>query len=437
MSRILLAVLASASIALILVGSIGIAQTKLAQSSTPATAPPVAPQPTIALTPTAAPVCTPATACVCNCPDPNPAVLPAPLADYKGRLERTQYSSLPDFDRDTHAEAVVAFVRGCDFLMAQGPWQGVCTRAKSLPQKLSANLAKSFFVDNFDPWTVINADETRDGLVTGYYEPLLNGSRTKTEKFRYPIYSEPSDLITVDLGEAVVDVKHKRLRGRLVANKVVPYLEREEIESDKNPLKGLEMVYVDDPVELFFLQIQGSGQIKLADGTSMRVGYANQNGHPFRSLGGALIRAREIRIENASMQGIKAWAIANPNKIQSFMNRNPSYVFFKELRGDLPGPIGTLGAPLTGERSIAVDPRVVPLGPPVYLATTLPSTKTPLHRLMVAQDTGGAIAGGVRADFYWGFGDGAGQQAGRMKQSTKMWVLLPKGYSPDQITTAK
>jgi membrane-bound lytic murein transglycosylase A len=160
------------------------------------------------------------------------------------------------------------------------------------------------------------------------------------------------------------------------------------------------------------------------------VGYADQNGHPFRSLGALLIRRGEIPAERASMQGIKDWARRNERKVQQFMNENPSYVFFRELPRDLPGPIGSLGVPLTAERSIAVDPRVVPLGVPVYIATTFPNSADPLNRLMVAQDTGGAIAGAVRADFFWGFGDQAGSQAGKMRQAARMWVLLPKGYTP-------
>ncbi len=165
----------------------------------------------------------------------------------------------------------------------------------------------------------------------------------------------------------------------------------------------------------------------------MRVGYADQNGHPFRSLGGLLIRRGEIPPERASMQGIKDWARRNPRKVQEYMNANPSYVFFRELEPNLPGPIGTLGVPLTAERSIAVDPRVIPLGVPVFLATTFPNSPRPLNRLMVAQDTGGAINGGVRADFYWGFGDAAGNEAGRMRQAARMWVLLPKGYMPPSV----
>jgi membrane-bound lytic murein transglycosylase A len=412
----------SASFALLSLSEIATAQSAISTAAAPATS---------------APQCTPAPTCQCNCPAvPSIAATgpaPATLDNYKGRLERTNYSALPEFERDNMTETVAAFKLGCEVLVSQQPWQAVCNKARALPSKLTVSQARNFFVENFDPWTVINADESRDGMMTGYYEPLLNGSRTKTDRYRYPIYAEPQDLITVDIGEAVPDVKHKRLRGRMLGNKVIPYYNREEIEGPGNPLRGLEIAYVDDAVELFFLQIQGSGQIRLPDGSAMRVGYANQNGHPFRSTAGALIRAREIRIEQSSMQGIKAWAAANPAKVQSFLNLNPSYVFFKELRGDLSGPIGTLGVPLTSERSIAVDPRVIPLGPPVFISTTMPASKTPLNRLVVAQDTGGAILGGIRADFYWGFGDAAGNLAGRTKQSLRLWTLLPRGYTPEQF----
>jgi membrane-bound lytic murein transglycosylase A len=356
-----------------------------------------------------------------------PETTPVPDAS-RGRLIRTGWQALPGWGFEDASEALNAFLQGCSVLNARPEWQAVCARAPGVARNRAA--VAQFFQDNFEPFQVVNADNSDTGIVTGYYEPLLRGSRTRTETFRYPLYGPPQDLITVDLGEVYPDLKNRRLRGRLVGNKIVPYLDRGEIDVESAPLRGLEIAWVDDPIEAFFLQIQGSGQVQLPDGSMMRVGYADQNGHPFRSMAGLLIRRGEIRVENASMQGIKAWAQRNPRKVQQFMNGNPSYVFFKELPGDLTGPIGTLGVPLTGERSIAVDPRVVPLGVPVYLATTMPNTNQPLNRLMVAQDTGGAIAGAVRADFYWGFGDSAGAQAGRMKQQGRMWVLLPRGYDP-------
>jgi membrane-bound lytic murein transglycosylase A len=338
---------------------------------------------------------------------------------------------LPQWGNDQPADALSAFVQGCQVLQEKTEWQTVCRRAMLLPARVGRSVITQFFQDNFDPYRVVNADDSDTGTVTGYYEPLLQGSRTRTARFKVPLYMPPQDLITVELSDVYPDLKNRRLRGRVVGNRLVPYLERADIESDAAPLKGLELVWVDDAVEAFFLQIQGSGQIQLPDGTRMRVGYADQNGHPFRSVAGLLIRRGEIKAERASMQGIKEWARRHPDRVQKFMNANPSYVFFKELPSGLSGPIGTLGVPLTAERSLAVDPRVVPLGVPVYLSTTFPGSAQPLNRLMVAQDTGGAIFGAVRADFYWGFGDEAGAQAGRMKQTGRMWVLLPKGYNPN------
>jgi len=339
---------------------------------------------------------------------------------------------LPDWRREPVRPALEAFSRGCTVLEKQDAWKAVCAGAQTLlPAAAEAEIA-SFFELNFDPFQVINADDSTAGMVTGYYEPLLHGSRTRSKRYSHPLYGVPQDLLVIDLSSVYPDLKNRRLRGRVEGNKVVPYLARGDIDRDPAPLRGLELAWVDDAVDVFFLHIQGSGQVEFENGERMRVGYADQNGHPFRSLGATLIRRGEIPPERASMQGIKDWARRNPQKVQQLMNENPSYVFFRELPRDLPGPIGSLGVPLTAERSIAVDPRVIPLGVPVYLATTFPNTADPLNRLMVAQDTGGAIAGGVRADFFWGFGDAAGSQAGRMRQSGRMWVLLPKGYSPPQ-----
>ncbi|MEO8718172.1 MAG: MltA domain-containing protein, partial [Burkholderiales bacterium] len=184
--------------------------------------------------------------------------------------------------------------------------------------------------------------------------------------------------------------------------------------------------WVADPVELFFLQIQGSGQIQLESGERIRVGFAEQNGHPYRSLGRYLVDNGALTLEQASMQGIKAWAAANPQRLQDALNQNASYVFFRELPA-LEGPIGALGVPLEAGYSIAVDPKFVPLGAPVFLATTYPLSPQPLERLVMAQDTGGAIRGAVRADFFWGSGTEAGALAGRMRQPGRMWVLWPRG----------
>ncbi len=359
----------------------------------------------------------------------------------RGRLERSNWQALPSWGADDPSDALAAFLQGCPVLKTQPIWAEVCAKAVLLQGRLDGramaakkSITTQFFETEFEPYQTVNTDNSQTGIVTGYYEPLLRGSRTQTAEFRHPLYASPQDLISIDLSEVYPELKNRRLRGRLVGNKLIPYYDRAAIESDSQPLRGLEIAWVDDSVESFFLQIQGSGQIQLPDGTRMRIGYADQNGHPFKSVAGALIRKRELKIENASMQGIKAWAERNPAKVRQFMNVNPSYVFFKELPGDLTGPIGTLGVPLTAERSIAVDQRVIPLGVPVYLSTTQPLSKEPMNRLVVAQDTGGAIFGAVRADFYFGFGDGAGNLAGRMKQQGRMWVLLPRGYDPNAPT---
>ena len=381
-------------------------------------------------------VCPPVEKPLCPAPGAPPAPTPPPPVDYRGRLQPVSWIELPDWRREPLKPALEAFTRSCTVLEKQDAWKGACAGAASLlPAATEADIA-SFFELNFDPHQVFNSDDSAAGMVTGYYEPLLRGSRTRSSRFPHPLYGVPQDLLVIDLSSVYPDLKHKRLRGRIEGNRVVPYFSRGDIDRDSTALRGRAIAWVDDPVDAFFLHIQGSGQVELENGERMRVGYADQNGHPFRSLGGLLIRRGEIPPERASMQGIKDWARRNPRKVQQFMNENPSYVFFRELPRDLPGPIGSLGVPLTAERSIAVDPRVIPLGVPVFLATTWPNTADPLNRLMVAQDTGGAIAGAVRADFFWGFGDPAGNQAGKMRQSGRMWVLLPKGYTPPPAAVA-
>jgi membrane-bound lytic murein transglycosylase A len=226
------------------------------------------------------------------------------------------------------------------------------------------------------------------------------------------------------------ELASRRLRGRLQDGKLMPYLSRGEIEVRQSPLAGKELIWVDDIVDLFFLQIQGSGMIRLDNGEQVHVGYADQNGQPYQSIGKILIDRGELTADKASMQGIKDWARRNLDKLRDLLNSNPSYVFFRELPNGLSGPLGALGVPLAAERSIAVDPRYIPLGAPVFLSTTYPNTGKPLQRLMLAQDTGGAIKGAVRADFFWGAGNEAGRLAGAMKQPGRMWILLPKGYTP-------
>ena len=266
-------------------------------------------------------------------------------------------------------------------------------------------------------------------------EPLLAGSRTRSERHPVPLYGVPDDLLIVDLASLHPELKDKRVRGRVEGRRVVPYWSRADIEAGRARLDGRTLAFVDDPVEAFFLQIQGSGRIRLDDGQTMRVGYADQNGHPYRSVGRVLIDRGELTLGEATLQGIRDWGRRNPDKLPALLDENPSYVFFREVPPPQPGtlyaaidgPFGALGVPLLAERALAVDPRAIPLGAPVFLATTYPLSEEPLRRLVLAQDTGGAIRGAVRGDFFWGFGGDAGRQAGRMRQDGRVWLLWPKG----------
>ena len=387
--------------------------------------------------PAAAPACAAAAPCPPAPPCPRcPAVTPEPPK--AKTLEAVNWAELPGWRDDDAGAAWEAFLRSCARLKAQAAWRESCTLAEQLP---AGAPVRDFFESQFLPYRVANADGSVQGLATGYYEPLLRGSRRKEGPYRYPLYAAPADLLIVDLAEINPELKHLRLRGRLDGRRVVPYYPRAEIESGLPALAGKELLWVDDPVDLFFLQIQGSGRVRLPTGELVRVGYADQNGQPYKSIGRYLVEQGELKLEQASMQGIKAWGAANPARLDALLNQNPSYVFFRELpvsesgqasttdaATTTAGPVGALGVALTPERSIAVDPRYVPLGAPVFLATTWPNSAQPLQRLVLAQDTGGAIRGAVRADYFWGFGEAAGAQAGRMRQSARMWVLLPRDY---------
>jgi len=342
-------------------------------------------------------------------------------------LRPVGWSALPNWTQDDHSQAWSAWLQSCRALVRQSAWREVCLTAQTLGLP-DAEQARVFFEQHFQAYQVNQADGGQEGLVTGYYEPLLRGSRTPDARYRYPLHARPDDLVVVDLATVYPELKNLRLRGRLEGNRVVPYFTRGDIDAGKAPTRGLELAWVDDPIELFFLQVQGSGRLQLENGETMRIGYADQNGHPYRSIGRWLIDQGELTLDKASMQGIKDWARRNPQRLNELLAANPSYVFFRELANQTGGPLGSLGVPLTDERSIAVDPAAIPLGAPIWLATTQPNASEPLIRLTLAQDTGSAIRGNVRADFFWGFGEQAGRRAGAMKQKGRMWILLPKNY---------
>lgn len=345
-----------------------------------------------------------------------PRLLPADWRDLKG------------FENEHLRSSWSAWLLGCEALKNQPMWQALCAQANQM-QMPSDQEIRTFFKDHFDVYQATNEDGSDTGLITGYYEPILRGSRTKSDTYRYPLYSRPDDLVTIDLGEVYPDLLDRKRRARLVDKSVVPYYSRAEIDVTPSPLAGKELVYIDDIIDVFFLHIQGSGKVQLDDGTQLDIGYADQNGHPFQSMGQYLIAKGALTYATASMQGIKKWARSHLDEVRDALNHNPSYVFFRELPAGLPGPIGALQVPILAENVVAVDKRFIPLGAPVFLSTTYPLSSKPLQKLVMAQDTGGAIKGGVRADFFWGAGEAAGQKAGQMKQRGKMWVLMPKDFA--------
>lgn len=360
----------------------------------------------------------------------------AARAPLSGQLTPVGYGSLTGWNNDNLVAAWPAWLRSCLALGHRGePFTSLCNAAQAVGPR-DAGAIRAYFENNFVPHALGGSGNT----VTGYYEPLLLGSKTRSDRFDTPLYRTPKDLVTVDLNDPYPELRALRLRGRLVkgtngqGDRVVPYATRGELEKS-GQLRGLELVYVEDPVEAFFLQVQGSGRVQLDNGQMMRVGYANQNGHPYKSIGRWLVDKGELTLAQATMQGIKAWLAKNPQRKDELLHQNPSMVFFKELPASqdaTEGPFGSLGVPLTAGRSVAVDNRFVPAGLPVFVQTRIPtgvnSNFKPTARLMFAQDTGSAIQGAHRADFFFGSGPVAGELAGKMKAQGSMVVLLPKGY---------
>lgn len=360
---------------------------------------------------------------------PKPVVTPGdlPKTEIGPTLRPTTYATLPGWRQDNLREAWPAFAASCSVLIRRVNWKNACGAAANV-DSANVDAIRQYFETYFIPYQVNNPDGSDNGLVTGYYEPLLRGSRKRGGPYQTPLHRVPDDILTIELASVYPELKGLRLRGRLVGNKVVAYPSRAEM-AQSNSLAGKEILWVDDPIEAFFLQVQGSGRVQLADGKEIvRVAYADQNGQPYKSIGRYLVDKGEMTLDQASAQSIKAWAIANPTRQQELLNANPSYVFFKEEKVTDPrvGPKGAMGVPLTPQRSIAIDPQYIPMGAPVFLSTTQPNSNALLQRLVMAQDTGGAIKNAVRADYFWGFGAQAGEQAGRMKQRGTMWVLLPK-----------
>jgi len=327
----------------------------------------------------------------------------------RSRWVSADWSELPGWEADATAELWPALQRGCDKPPLE--WARICSDARSISPASDAS-ARAWLRQRLQPWRVESADGSADGLITGYFEPLVEARRVATGAFRIALYGPPPDLATRK-----------------------PYWTRQQLDTSTSAqasLRGLALAYVADPLDALILQIQGSGRLQLTEANGqrklLRVAYAGHNDQPYKSVGRWLIEQGELRAEQASWPAIKAWARANPKRLNEMMWSNPRYVFFREepLPDPAVGPKGGQNVPLTPGRSIAVDVQSVPYGVPVWLDTTEPLSNTPLRRVVMAQDTGTAITGAVRADYFWGWGEVAEQQAGRMKQPLRMWVLWPR-----------
>jgi len=353
----------------------------------------------------------------------------APTASF----EPVSWSRLPGWRSDDALAAWPALVSTCGVLGSRADWQSFCSSVVAT-SPMDAGFARDFLERQLTPYRierVTGRKKETKGLVTGYYEPLLRGSRERSEQFATPLYSRPDDLLIVDLSAVVPELKGKRVRGRLDGNKVVPYYTRAGTREAPG-LAGHEIVWIDNALDAFMLEVQGSGRVQLTTGETIRLQYADQNGQPYRSIGRYLADQGIMTIDQVNMPAIRNWLAANPHRVNEVLDSNPSVVFFSEATLDDPaiGPKGAQGLPLTAGRSIAVDPKFLPLGAPMFLSTTAPGSGLPLQRLVVAQDTGGAIRGPVRADLFFGFGPDAGSQAGMMKYDGEMWLLWPKGSTP-------
>ncbi len=312
------------------------------------------------------------------------------------------WQALPGWQDDDLSQAWPAWLKSCDVLRKRSGevnWRQACMQAASVSSR-DAQAVRRYFESNFQAYEIRNNSGSETGLITGYYEPVMNGSQTRTSTYSVPLYAYPNAWRKSKPNPGPT-------RAELISSEI---------------LKGSEIAWVQDPVEAASMQIQGSGKILLENGTILQLGFAGTNEQPFKSSAQWLLDRKEITSKEATMQGISQWAKRNPERVNEMLNANPRFVFFKETSGT----VGALGVLLTGERSIAIDPQSIPLGAPVFLATTKPLSAEPLQKLVMAQDTGKAIVGGVRADYYWGSGDAAGEMAGRMKQNGKMWLLLPR-----------
>lgn len=361
-----------------------------------------------------------------------PETAPRPL---KGRYVAAAWADLPGWPADSLDRVWKGVINNCRGLMrpvsgalalparaAPRVWQPVCQQAVAEGLHKDPAQVRQFLQTHLRPWRL----EGPEGLVTGYYEPLIRASKVRQGDYQWPLYAVPDDLLTVDLGAVYPELAGKRVRGKLQGRRVVPYDTRAQIEADPDRQPPV-IVWAEDPIEAFFLQIQGSGQALLPDGTTIRLAYADHNGRPYVSIGQWLAQQGEMPLAQASMQNIKAWARRHPERLGELLSVNPAMVFFQAegIADPELGPRGAYGVPLIAQRAVAADADYVPLGTPLFLVTQQPGGNGLLQRLVFAQDTGAAIQGNNRIDYFWGTGDAAGARAGRMKQKGRVWLLWP------------
>jgi membrane-bound lytic murein transglycosylase A len=333
----------------------------------------------------------------------------------------SDWESLPAVSDSDLLAGFQSWTSSCARLSKDPIWSPVCGVALQVPAE--PNAVRGFLKEQLQVLSLRSAAKGDKGLITGYYEPVYHGSLTRGETYGVPVRGVPDDLVVVALDGLYPELKGKRLRGRLEGRVLKPYDDAATLASEGGTAPAL--AWLANPMDLQFLQIQGSGRIQLEDGRQLRIGYADQNGHPYKPIGRWLVEQNQLKQDEVSMGKIRAWADAHPERVPELLASNPSYVFFSLRPDSNEGPRGSLNVPLTAGYSVAIDRKVIPLGSLLWLATTRPDG-TPVARPVAAQDTGGAITGEVRADLFWGTGDAAGELAGNMKQEGRIWLLWPK-----------
>lgn len=352
------------------------------------------------------------------CDNGVPKVTPPVVTTYVS----VKWEDLPATSDDDLLAGFNAWYSACARMANDKVWKTTCSAAAQIPPNAAA--VREFLKSNLQVYSLRSADKGAKGLITGYFEPIYKGSLERTDTTTVPVYGVPDDLVVVALDSIYPELKGKRLRGRLEGRTLKPYDDAATI--DRQGASAPVLAWLSNPMDLQFLQIQGSGRIQLDSGKQLRIGYADQNGHPYKPVGRWLVDHDQLKKEELSMGRIRDWATANPDQVPELLASNPSYVFFGIRPESNEGPRGSLNVPLTAGYSVAIDRKVIPLGSLLWLSTTRPNGGGPIVRPVAAQDTGGAIAGEVRADLFTGTGVAAGELAGNMKQAGQIWLLWPK-----------